>query len=156
VRPVHIIDLGCRVADVHHRYQEVHGALFGAASFRLIIDALLGKRQRAYEKCTQTLSALDEELSALETQIQEVTLVDGGRVVDRELRDVLLKYIRVLHKVITELAVIFEGLTRDEMAYREPGPDGRSDFTRDKLNYDHLLVELENLGVRLNRLVANY
>jgi hypothetical protein len=54
------------------------------------------------------------------------------------------------------LATVFESLGRDESAYREPGPDGRSEFTRDKLHYDHLLLEMERLGTRLNRLFANY
>ena len=156
MRPAHVVDLGCRVADVHHRYQEIHSALFGAASFRLIIDAVRGNRQRAHERYVQALNALAVELVDLESQIAGIELTDNGRVVERQARDVLLAYIQVLHKVVKDLAAIFEGLRRDETAYREPGPDGRSGFTRDKVHYDPLLLEMKRLGTRLNRLFANY
>ena len=156
MRPTHVVDLGCRVADVHHRYQEIHGALFGAASFRLIIDAVRGSRQRAHERYVQALNALAVELLDLESQIAGVELMDNGRVVERQARDVLLTYTQVLYKVVVQLATIFESLRQDESAYREPGSDGRSEFTRDKLHYDHLLLEMERLGTRLNRLFANY
>lgn len=154
--PTHVIDLGCKVADVHHRYQEIHSALFGAASFRLIIDALRGSRQRAHHHYVQRLNGLGDELAALEAEIAAVELMDNGRVIERQLRDVLLAYTQVLHKVVARLTTVFEGLRRDESAYREPGPDRRSEFTRDKLQYDHLLLEMERLGTRLNRLFANY
>lgn len=156
MKPVHIVDLACQVADVHHRYQEIHGALFGAASFRLIIDAMRGSRQRKQKECAQKLNGLGAELTVLEAQIAAVDRVDGGRAVDRQLQEALLAYTQVLHKAVSGLETIFESLEHAESAYRETGPDGRSGFTRDKLHYDHLLLEMDRLGTRLNRLFVNY
>jgi hypothetical protein len=151
-----VIDLGCRVADVHHRYQEIHGALFGAASFRLIIDALRGRRRHAYNEFSRTLNGLQDELVTLETQVRDQAQGIPAKGADRELTQVLLEYTRVLAKAITGLETIFVNLEQDESAYRETGSDGRSRFTRDKLGYDHILLELERLGTRLNKLFSNY
>ena len=68
----------------------------------------------------------------------------------------LLEYTGVLSKAIASLGDIFVNLEQDESAYRAPGSDGRSRFTRDKLEYDHLISELERLGTRLNKLFSNY
>ncbi len=104
----------------------------------------------------KTSTTWASELAVLEAQIAAVELADGSRVVDRQLREVLLAYTQVLHSTVSGLETIFEGLGHDESAYREAGPDGRSGFTRDKLHYDHLLLEMDRLGTRLNRLFANY
>lgn len=151
-----IIDLGCKVADVHHRYHEIHGALFGAASFRLVIDAMRGRRRRAYNEFSRTLKALQDELATLETPITNLAKETPAKGAERELQQVLLEYTRALGKAIAGLDTIFEQLEQDESAYRDTGTSGRSGFTRDKLHYDHLLLELERLGTRLNRLFANY
>jgi hypothetical protein len=152
----HVIDLGCKVADVHHRYHEIHSALFGAASFHLIIDALRGRRRRAYNEFTQTLDRLRDELTELETQTQDLAQGDPGKATDHELQHVLLEYTQALNQAAAGLKTIFTGLEHDEAAYRQVGPDGRSGFTRDKLHYDHLLLALERLGTRLNKLFSNY
>ncbi len=34
-----IVNLGCKIADIHHQYAAIHRALFGASSFRLVIAA---------------------------------------------------------------------------------------------------------------------
>ena len=151
-----VIDLGCRVADIHHRYQEIHGALFGAASFRLIIDALRGRSRHAYKGFSQTLKGLQDELVTLESQVIDLGQGVPVRGADRELTRVLLDYTLALNSAIAGLETIFANLEQDESAYREPGTDGRSGFTRDKLRYDHILLELERLGTRLNRLFSSY
>lgn len=153
---VHIIDVGCRVADAHHRYQEVHNSLFGVASFRLLLDVMRGSRQRRYAEHVQTLNDLSDELKGLTSQIGAVTLASDARVFDRELREVLLAYTQALHETVAGLEVILQGLRDDESAYRNVGSDGRSSFTRDKLHYDHLLLGMERLGARLNRLFSRY
>ena len=66
-----LINLGCRVADVHHRYDEVHSALFGASSFRLLADALLGRRQQTYKKSSRTLTELRGQLALLESEVAD-------------------------------------------------------------------------------------
>ena len=151
-----LIDLGCSVADVYHRYHEIHGAMFGAASFRLIVDALRGRRRHAYREYAQTLAGLRTELAEQEPEI--VRLADQGpaKATEREVRQVLLDYLRALDRAISALLLIFEKLEQDEASYREAGGDGRSDFSRDKLHYDHSLSELERLGTRLNRLFTSY
>jgi len=151
-----VIDLGCRIADVHHRYHEIHGALFGAASFRLVIDAMRGRRRRAYAAFSETLQGLQNELAALESQVADLGLGETVKAADHELQQVLLEYMRVLSEAIAGLDTIFVNLEQDESAYRDTGDDGRSRFTRDKLHYDHVLLELERLGTRLNRLFSTY
>ena len=151
-----IIDLACGVADVHHRYHQIHGAIFGAASFHLIIDALLGRRRRAYQEFSGNLNDLQTELTTLEAQVSDLEQQESARGTERELRSMLLEYTRVLSKAIAGLGNIFANLEQDESAYRDPGSDGRSRFTRDKLEYDHLISELERLGTRLNKLFSNY
>ena len=151
-----LIDLGCRIAEVHHRYDEIHGTLFGAASFRLIFEALRGRRQRTYREYIQTLKALRGELESLEPRLAELSTEYAAKASEREMRTILAEYLRALDGSIASLVVILENLAQDESAYRALGDDGRSGFTRDKLNYDHSLSELERLGTRLNRLFANY
>lgn len=151
-----LIDLGCRVADVHHRYHTVHSAVFGAASLRLVLDAILGRRRQTYQVHAETLKALRGDLAKLDTEV--AVLVEEGAVkaTEREVQHVLLDYVRALDKAVAGLLVIFENLQHDESAYRDTGADGRSGFTRDKLGYDRSLSELERLGTRLNRLFASY
>jgi len=151
-----VIDLGVRVADLHHRYHEIHGALFGAASFRLVIDALRGRRRRAYAAFAGTLQVLQAELATLETQVTGLGQGEPTKAADVELQQALLEYIGALGKAIAGLEAIFVKLEQDESAYRDAGTDGRSGFTRDKLHYDHVLSELERLGTRLNRLFSSY
>ena len=151
-----LINLGCKVADVHHRYDEIHGALFGASSLRLLLDAMLGKRRRVYKRSSQTLNGLNEELSALVSQIADPAQIAPATGANRELQQVLLDYTRALGKTTRGLQAIFENLEHDEAGYRDSGSDGRSRFTQDKLHYDHLLSELERLGTRLNKLFSNY
>jgi hypothetical protein len=151
-----IIDLGCRVADVHHRYQAIHDALFGAASLRLIFDALRGRRRRAYKDFALSLEGLQEELISLRAQTSDLAGETPAKVTDRELQRLLLEYSEALRKAITALDLIFTRLEQNESAYREVDADGRSGFTRDKVQYDHLLLDLERLGGRLNRLFSNY
>lgn len=150
------INLGCSVASVHHRYNEIHSALFGAASFRLVIDALRGKRRLRYKEFARTLVGLRVELVALEEQITDLAHNNRGDGADRELNRVLLDYTRALGKAIVELEKIVQNLEQDELAYRDTGIDSRSRFSRDKVRYDHLLSELVRLGTRLNRLFSAY
>lgn len=151
-----LINLGCGVADVYHRYHEIHGAMFGAASFRLLVDALRGRRQNAYHEYAQSLAGLRDELARQEPEM--VALVEEGseKATERAVQQALLGYLRALDQAIAALLLIFENLQLDEAAYRDAGLDGRSRFASDKLNYDHKLSELERLGTRLNRLFAGY
>jgi hypothetical protein len=151
-----LIDLGCRVADVHHRYHEIHGALFGAGSFGLVVNALRGRRRRAYREFSTTLQGLEAKLAALEAQIAEPAQAASRRGTERELQQVMLEYTQALSKAVMALGAIFVNLEQDESAYRDAGADGRSRFTGDKLDYDHMLLDLERLGTRLNKLFAKY
>ena len=151
-----LIDLGCGVADVYHRYHEIHGAMFGAASFRLIVDALLGRRRHTYQEYARTLSGLRDELATQEPEVAELVAQGPVKATEREVQQVLLDYMRALDRAIAALIVIFENLQQDEAAYRDVGLDGRSGFLRDKLYYDQRLSDLERLGTRLNRLFASY
>lgn len=151
-----LIDVGCRVAAAHHRYHEIHGALFGAASFKLIIDALRGRRRQAYRQHLDTLALLRRDLAALETEIALLDQTGPPKTGEREIQRVLLDYTRALDRAVVGLSDILGNLEHDESGYRDTGSDGRSGFTRDKLRYDHSLLQLERLGTRLNRLFSNY
>ncbi len=151
-----LIDLSCRVADVHHRYDEIHGIMFGVASFRLVVDALRGRRGRSYREYADTLKTLRAELTDIEPKLVGLAGDDAAKTSEREIQKTLLSYLQALDQAMANLVVIFENLAQDENAYREPGTDGRSGFTRDKLRYDQSLSELERFGTWLNRLFANY
>jgi hypothetical protein len=151
-----IISLGCQVADVHHRYHEIHGALFGASSFRLAIDALRGKRRFTYAELARPLDELKDELAALEVKIEEPEQSAPAAGSDDRLQVVLLDYTRALSSAVVSLENICLSLERDEEAYREMKPSGGSRFNRDKRDYDQLLSRLERLGTKLNRLFASY
>lgn len=151
-----LIKLGCTVADVYHRYHDIHGALFGASYFRRMADALRGRRQRTYGKSSLSLKALQEELEQLEPQIADPQQDRSTTGADRELRKTLLEYTQAVRQSVIGLEQICVHLDQDEAAYRALGPDGRSRFTADKLDYDHRLSELERLGTRLERLFSHY
>lgn len=151
-----LIDLGCRVADVYRRYQEVHGAMFGAGSFRLIVDALRSRRRHAYHDYARTLDGLRDELARQEPEIAGLAEERPVKVAERELQQALWDYLRALDRAIAALHGIFENLEQDESAYRDAGIGDRSRFSRDKLDYDHKRSELERLGTRLNRLFTSY
>ena len=151
-----LVDVGCKVAAAHHRYHEVHSALFGAASFRLLIDALRGRRRHAYRQYLRALAGVRRDLFELETEIALLDRSGSPKTGEREIQRVLLEYTRALDRAAVGLGDILENLQQDESAYRDVGVDGRSGFTRDKLRYDHSLLELERLGTRLNRLFSNY
>ena len=150
-----LIRLGCSVADVYHRYQEVHKALFGFSRLRQFMDMLRGERL-AYGKHLQSLQQFQTELAKIEEEIADparVTLTTGA---DRELRETLSGYTRALARSIQELQEICSELEKDEVGYRKLGKDGRSRLTTDKLDYDERLSELERLGSQLEKLFSNY
>lgn len=151
-----LIKLSCAVADVYHRYHEIHGALFGASLLSRMADALRGRRECSYARSAQTLNELQDELAALESQIKDPVENAPVTGADRELGKSLLEYTRYLNRAVSGLEKIFANLEQDEVAYRRLGADGRSRFAADKLDYDHMLSALERLGTRLEKLFANY
>lgn len=152
-----LINQGCKVADIYHRYDEIHGALFGASYLRLLADKLRGKPRPGYRKFLLSLSGLQDELDTIESEIKDPETNTPVTGADRELRQALLEYTRYLKLAINGLENICEKLEQDETAYRAlRQDDGRSSFTADKLDYDHLLSELERLGTRMDRLFSNY
>lgn len=151
-----LIKLGCTVADVYHRYHEIHGALFGVSNFRRVIDTIRGRRERSYIRFAQTLNELQGELAALEPQINDPATDEPVTGADRELRQALLEYTQQLVRAVNDLENICTNLEQEELVYRRLRGDGRSPFTADKLNYDQRLSELERLGTRLEKIFANY
>jgi hypothetical protein len=121
-----------------------------------MIDALRGQREDTYNKFIHDLQSQREELIRLEAQIadpRQQTPVTGA---DRALRKALLEYTGALIDAVGRLGKICTQVGEDEAGYRKPGDDGRSPFTRDKLDYDHMLSELERVGTRLEKLFSNY
>ena len=151
-----LIRLGCSVADVYHRYHEIHGALFGASYVRRMIDALRGHGRGTYNQYALSLRQQREELVKLEPQIADPRQQAPVTGADREMRRALLEYTGALIDAVGQLNDICLQMEQDEATYRSLGADGRSPFTRDKLEYDHLLSELERAGTRLEKLFSNY
>ena len=151
-----LIKQSCAVADVYHRYHEIHKAQFGASNLRRMIDTLRGKREHGYAQSSQILSGLREELAGLESQISDPVKNAPVTGADRELRKALLEYARYLDRAIKGLQNICGNREQDDGAYRRLNADGRSRFSADKLDYDHLLSELERMGTRLEKLFSSY
>ena len=151
-----LIKLGCTVADVYHRYHEIHRELFGVSQLRQILDTLRGRQTARHSGFAQTLKRLLDELDVAERQMShaaENSLVTGA---DRELRSALLGYTRYLKQAVSDLESICANLGQDQAEYREARADGRSRFTTDKLKYDRSRMELERMGTQLERLFADY
>ncbi len=144
-----IVDLGCQVANLHHRYAAVHDSLFGASS------AIKGTERRTYADYGQGLAQLGQELARLGPQIAGQTSAPGGHRVE-PLRDALLDYTQSLSRVVTALQAMCGRLAEDAAGYRKSPPQGQSAFNRDKVEYDYALREMERLGTRLNKLFASF
>ena len=151
-----IISLGCEVADIYRRYASVHGALFGLSSFRVLKNALAGKRRDTYEEHLATLEELRGLLMDVERRISECGRSDLSFRRAEELRDMMLSYTATLTRVVAELSGICTNLARDERSYRNVDAVGLSRFNQDKISYDRALSQLENQGTKLNRLFSSY
>jgi hypothetical protein len=150
-----IVSLGCDVAEIHHQYAAIHGALFGAASFGLVIIAMTGRTAKTYREYLQTLEQLQTRLSGIAT---EVPLADGVAAAHQaaQLRSALSEYIATLDTAIADLKEICTQMLQDEDAYRDTPKGGQSDFNRDKIHYDRVLLRLKQLGSRLNRMFSRF
>jgi hypothetical protein len=150
-----IVSLGCDVAEIHHQYAAIHGALFGAASFGLVIIAMTGRTAKTYREYLQTLEQLQTRLSGIAT---EVPLADGVAAAHQaaKLRSALSEYIATLDTAIADLKGICTQMLQDEDAYRDTPKGGQSDFNRDKIHYDRVLLRLKQLGSRLNRMFSRF
>ncbi len=151
-----LIRLGCAVADVYHRYHEIHGTVFGASYIRRMIDTLRGQREGTYKQFIHDLQSQREELIRLEAQIADPRQQSPVTGADRELRRALLEYTGALIDAVGRLGNICTQIVQDDAGYRQIADDGRSPFTRDKLDYDQMLSELERVGTRLEKLFSNY
>ena len=148
-----IVNLGCKIADIHHQYAAIHRALFGASSFRLVIAAMMGRTARAYREYRQTLDKLQTQLSVLAA---EVPMADAGAAAHHaeHMRIVLSEYVATLDSAIVSLRSMCTQLLQDEDSYRAAPEDGQSAFNQDKIHYDRVLLHLEKLGRRLNQLFS--
>ena len=150
-----IVSLGYGVAEIHHQYAAIHGALFGAASFRLAIIAMTGRTTKTYREYLQTLEQLQTRLSGIAA---EVPIAEVATAADQagQLRGALSEYVATLDTAIAELKGICTQMLQDEDAYRDTPKGGLSAFNRDKIHYDRVLLRLEQLGSRLNRLFSRF
>lgn len=150
-----IISLGCDIADIHHQYAAIHGALFGAASYRMVLASLTGRTVGIYREYQQTLEQLQVKLSGL---AGEIATADAGSVVHQadQLRGALSEYVDVLDTSISGLREMCARLLEDENAYRDTPAGGQSEFNRDKVHYDGVLLQLERLGHNLNTLFSRF
>lgn len=150
-----IVSLGYGVAEIHHQYAAIHGALFGAASFRLAIIAMTGRSTKTYRDYVQTLEQLQTRLSGFAA---EVPIAEVATAADQagQLRGALSEYIATLDTAIADLTGMCTQMLQDEDAYRAIPKGEQSAFNRDKIHYDRVLLRLEKLGSRLNRLFSRF
>lgn len=150
-----IVSLGYGVAEIHHQYAAIHGALFGAASFRLAVIAMTGRSTKTYRDYVQTLEQLQTRLSGFAA---EVPIADVVTAADQagQLRGALSEYIATLDIAIADLKGICTQMLQDEDGYRAIPKGEQSAFNRDKIHYDRVLLRLEKLGGRLNRLFSRF
>ena len=150
-----IIALGCDIAEIHHEYNAIHGALFGASSYRLVIAAMTGRTTRAYQGYLHTLNQLQTRLSECTAQLPSA---DAGAIAHQadHVREVMFEYASTLDSAMVDLHNICNRLMQDEDGYRESPQGGQSAFNRDKVHYDRVLLQLEKLGRQLNQLFSRF
>ncbi|MCG7910872.1 MAG: hypothetical protein JAY82_13990 [Candidatus Thiodiazotropha taylori] len=151
-----VIDLGCSVSDIHRRYAEIHGALFGITSYRLILFSLKGKTDSLYSDYEERLNTLQDELTGLLEQINGVDEDDLPLRNAAGLHQTLIDYTETLNQAISQLRSICGCLKRDEADYRSTNEGGQSKFNQDKVDYDYTIRELERIGTKLNKLFSSY
>ncbi len=66
----------------------------------------------------------------------------------------LTEYVASLDAAIVRLCGMCEQLLHDEDSYREIPPGEQSAFNRDNTAYDGMLLQLDQLGRRLNKLFS--
>ena len=150
-----IVSLGYGVAEIHHQYAAIHGALFGAASFRLAIIAMTGRSTKTYRDYVQTLEQLQARLSGFAAELPIADVVTAADQAG-QLRGALSEYIATLDIAIADLKGICTQMLQDEDGYRAIPKGEQSAFNRDKIHYDRVLLRLEKLGGRLNRLFSRF
>ncbi|MCU7874659.1 MAG: hypothetical protein KZQ91_18105 [Candidatus Thiodiazotropha sp. (ex Lucinoma borealis)] len=148
-----LINLGCDVSDVHRRYAEIHGALFGITSYRMVIYALKGESRSMYSDYEHRLKGLEEELAEHISSIKNTDLPLRNSA---DLHDSLIEYTRILSQVISGLKSICSQLKNEEDDYRSSADNGQSRFLQDKVKYDYSIRELERIGTKLNKLFSTY
>jgi hypothetical protein len=150
-----IVNLGCDIAEIHHQYNAIHSARFGASAYRLVIAAMTGRTARAYQEYLQILDQLQTRLSGLAV---EVPTVDAGAAAHQtnQLRAVLSEYATTLNSATLSLRGMCAQLLQDEDSYRNIPIGGQSVFNQDKIRYDRVLLHLEQLGRRLNYLFTRF
>ncbi|MCM8857040.1 MAG: hypothetical protein LC541_15880 [Candidatus Thiodiazotropha sp.] len=148
-----LINLGCDVSDVHRRYAEIHGALFGITSYRMVIYALKGESRSMYSDYEHRLKGLEEELAEHISSIKNTDLPLRNSA---DLHDSLIEYTRILSQVISGLKSICSQLKDEEDEYRSSADNGQSRFLQDKVKYDYSIRELERIGTKLNKLFSTY
>jgi len=150
-----IVSLGCDIAEIHRQYATIHGALLGAASFRLVIIAMAGRTTKTYREYLQTLEQLQTRLSGFAAEIPVADMAAAAHQAG-QMRGALSEYVATLDTAIADLMGICTQMLQDEDAYRDTPKGGQSAFNRDKINYDRVLLRLEQLGSRLNRLFSRF
>ena len=150
-----IITVGCGIASIHQKYSCVHDALFGAASFRLVIATMTRKTTRIYSDSLDTLEQLQIRLAQL---TETIPTADAGAAAYQadQLRGALTEYAATLDTAIIELQKMYTQLLENEEAYCATPEGGKSAFNQDKIRYDRLLLRLAKLGSSLNQLFSRF
>jgi len=151
-----LVSLGVEVAGVHGRYARVHSLMFGKGSYRLILDAMAGKRGTTYRRAVRALNNVERKLDELEAELGNLTAADCPPRSGLHLKKSLIQYCGVLRETALALRRICTNLAEDEPDYRSAPATGLSRFNQDKVKYDDCKSELERLGSSLNKAFRNY
>lgn len=151
-----LISVAVEIAGVHRRFARMHSLMFGKGSYRLVFDALVGKRRTTHRRAVRVLNNVERKLDKLKAELEYLSDEDcpprgGGR-----LKNSLMEYCTVLQETALALRQICLNLADDEPDYRSTPNDGLSRFNRDKVRYDDCKSELERLGSQLNKLFSSY
>ena len=150
-----IISLGCDVVNVRNRYTRIHETVFGV-SVKRVVDLMKGRECSVCRTCAGELDDLEKELCAIQAEIEAIPPEERPPRGAEPLRATLLRYIKVLLRAMKSLEGICRRLGEEGERYRESVNGERSRFRQDKVDYEYLIVELENLGTKLNRLFSSY
>ena len=150
-----VINLGAEVAAVHRRFSKVHAKVFGL-SYRKVVSTVQGHEAEFYRNKVRKLQGLEERAARREAEIPEHGDERQSSRAKEQIRELLLEYTRTLLDAIVRLKGMCLNLDQDGDRYRDAAGKEKSRFSRDKVEYEYTLQQLERLGRKLDKIFASY
>lgn len=152
----HLLKLVYAAGELNRRYSRVHEEIFGFSVRRLVRRSHKNASEPPPQSRTDQLSALTEELKAIQRQIEELEECDLTKRRGREICTVLKDYTQALTASVSVLNTICRRLAREQ-----EGVDGwrnysATSFRQDRITYDDAIQHHKRLGRRLQELLATF